>query len=477
MSIRGMPVLSALLAVVLGAAVAAAAGEDEEARQVLRRVQRSVVTLRNAEGASVAVVLRADGLLLTGSFVVSSPAPFHALVDTGVAGARPVAFRKVDVVGFHPQLDLALVRIDPREQKVALTPAVVSRAKGAPGQGVVAIGAPDDPAGARGLAAAGGLLSGVDREMGGAKYYQIDAPVTPGHAGGPLVDRAGQVLGIVAFAFSELEAVSFAIPLHDLDVSRFVPAAERKADSDRARELLAAAERFARSADVSQRVEGRRGENWVLASAYATLAYRMALAAAPGEPRIYGNVGMLLRSLDQDPAAVPYLMRAIQLMPWDGDGGQAYRELGLALAKQGRLDQARSAWREGVAKQPYAARIWEDLAILHMMRRELPEAMNAASVALYIPERETRVTLLNDIREFVRAATPPASRGDIEARASVDAVRGELARMVTSSNRARAERQLYMTGPFRDLVRILGGPPVAGVERRIPQEPLVGLDR
>jgi S1-C subfamily serine protease len=476
MRIRRTVALAALLAMlVLGAA--AAAGADDDARQVLRRVQRSVVTLRNAEGASVAVVLRADGLLLTGSFVVSSPAPFHVLVDGGAAGARPVAFRKVDVVGFHPQLDLALVRIDPKEQKVALTPAMVSRAKGTPGQSVVAIGAAADSAGTPGLAVAGGLLSGVDREVSGAKYYQIDAPVTPGHAGGPLVDRTGQVLGIVAFAFSDLEAVSFAIPLHDLDVSRFVPASERKADSERARELLVAAERFVRNADLAQRVEGRRGENWVLASAYATLAYRMALAAAPGESRIYGNVGMLLRSLDQDAAAVPYLMRGIQLMPWDADNGLAYRNLGLALAKKGRLDQARGAWREGLAKQPYAAGICEDLAILHMMRRELPEAMHAASVALYIPDRDTRVSLLNELREFVRAATPPASRGDIEARASVDAIRGELARMITSSNRARGERQLYLTVPFREMVRMLGGPPVAGVEKRIPQEPLPGLER
>lgn len=468
--------LSALLAsLVLG--TAASAGDDEDARQVLRRIQRSVVTLRNAEGASVAVVLRADGLLLTGSFVVSSPAPFHALLDGGAPGARPVTFRKVDVVGFHPQLDLALVRIDPKEQKVSLTPAVVSGGRGTPGQSVVAIGAAADPAGGSGLVVASGLLSGVDREVSGAKYYQIDAPVTPRHAGGPLVDRTGQVLGIVAFSFSDLEAVSFAIPLHDVDVSRFVPASERKADSERARELLAAAERFAQNATLAQRLEGRRGENWVLASAYAALAYRMALAAAPGESRIYGNVGSLLRALDQDAAAVPYLMRAIQLMPWDADNGLVYRNLGLALAKQGRLDQARGAWREGLAKQPYAARIWEDLAIFHMKRRELPDAMHAASMALYIPDRDTRVSLLNDMREFVRGATSPGSRGDIEARTSADAIRGELARMVTSSNRARGERQLYMTAPFRELVLSLGGPPVPGVEKRIPQEPLPGLER
>ena len=87
------------------------------------------------------------------------------------------------------------------------------------------------------------------------------------------------------------------------------------------------------------------------------------------------------------------------------------------------------------------------------------------------------MSLLNELRDFVRAATPPGSRGDIEARASVDAIRGELARMVTSSNRARGERQLYMTVPFRELVRTLGGPPVAGVEKRIPQAPLPGLER
>ena len=476
-SVSRLLALSALVgSTVLGLAPGSVrAADDEEAVRVLRSVQRSLVTLRSVEGESVGIVLRADGLILTGSFVVASPVPFQVVVEGSGAKAKPVVFRKVQVVGYHPRYDLALVRIDPKEQRAPLTPAAVSQAKGNPGQSVYAVGAGSGPE--QGLTVAGGILSAVDREVDGASYYQMDAPVTAAHAGGPLVDRGGKVLGIVAFTFGELEAVSFAIPLHDVDPAGFVSAANRKADSGRAQELIAAAERFSRNSLLAQRMEGRRGASWFTSTAYALLAYRMALAAAPGEPAIYYNIGMFLRSLDVDAAAVPYLVRSIQMMPWARDNGRSYRELGLALAKQGGGEVAHAAWREGVTKQPYASQIWEDLAIYHLMRRELHDAMYTSSVALFIPEQGTRVNLLNDIRARVRSVLPGPTLAEIDARTSVDALRADLGRMVASSNRARAERQLYVTRAFRDLVTRLGGPPVAGVEQRIPQDPLPRLER
>lgn len=455
----------------------ALAADDEEAVLALRRMQRSVVTLRSVEGRSTGVVLRADGLILTGSFVVASPVPVHVVVEGSGAKAKPTVFRKVELIGYHPHYDLALVRIDAKEHKVPLTPATVSRVKGNPGQSVYAIGVTGEPGSEPGLAAAGGILSAVDREVDGANYYQMDAPLGAGHAGGPVVDRSGNVLGIVAFAFAELEAVSFAIPLHDVDLAGFVSASNRKADSGRAQALIAAAERFSRNSLLSLRLEGRRGASWFSSTAYAVLAYRMALAAAPGEPVLYYNIGMFLRSLDEDAAAVPYLVRAIQMTPWAPDNGSSYRELGLALAKQGGLEAAHAAWREGVTKQPYASLIWENLAIYHLRRRELPDAMYAASVALYVPEHATRVTLLNEIRARVRSVLPGPTLAEIDARTNADALRADLGRMVALSNRARAERQLYVTRAFRDLIRSLGGPSVAGVEQRIPQDPLPGLER
>ena len=41
-----------------------------------------------------------------------------------------------------------------------------------------------------------GLLSGVDREIDGVKYYQISAAINPGNSGGPLFNAQGQLIGI-----------------------------------------------------------------------------------------------------------------------------------------------------------------------------------------------------------------------------------------------------------------------------------------
>ena len=100
--------------------------------------------------------------ILTNAHVVSSPLPYVVKVDVqdaagddGTAPAdkspagktRAVTFKHVEVVGYHPRLDLALVRIDPKELKEAkasLRPVTVAKEKGEPGQRVYVIG---DPAG------------------------------------------------------------------------------------------------------------------------------------------------------------------------------------------------------------------------------------------------------------------------------------------------------------------------------------------
>src|SRR3954470_5865893 len=190
-SARWVAVAAVVLAVVMGWGRAAVAQQEEEAVAVYRQVSPAVVSLQNAEGSGTGVLIGSDGLILTNAHVVTSPLPFEARVDVVEAGkTREVVFKRVELLGLHPKLDLALVKIDPAEQRVRLPVAQVAKTKAQPGQRVYVIGNPAAGKTILTKSITSGMLSAADREIPDepGRYYQIDAAINPGNSGGPLCD-------------------------------------------------------------------------------------------------------------------------------------------------------------------------------------------------------------------------------------------------------------------------------------------------
>ena len=133
-----------------------------------------------------------------------------------VGGNASVVIRRPDgktltarVETSAPELDIAVIRItspDPNQPTLPMGSGVHARA----GQEVIALGTP------LGLqnTVTRGIVSAV-REVGGLTLVQTDAAINPGNSGGPLLNRAGQVIGITTMSMrsSVAQGLSFAIAI------------------------------------------------------------------------------------------------------------------------------------------------------------------------------------------------------------------------------------------------------------------------
>jgi len=132
---------------------------------------------------------------------------------------------EAEIVGVAPNYDLAVIR---PKQKRALPPpiAVASSASLKVGQSSFAIGSP------WGLdqSLTTGVISGLRRDLPTTRGHEVtnmiqtDAAVYPGNSGGPLLDSAGRLIGVITISYrldAPNTALGFAIPSDS--VSRVVP--------------------------------------------------------------------------------------------------------------------------------------------------------------------------------------------------------------------------------------------------------------
>jgi S1-C subfamily serine protease len=154
------------------------------------------------KGSGTGFLVDGAGHVLTNAHVAGK----CAMVVVGIDGKRLSAV----VVSRNAQLDLALLATR------AFTPTYATFRAGAParaGEAVTAAGFP-----LRGLLASGpivttGIVNATAGLLDDRSRLQISAAVQPGNSGGPLLDAAGNVIGVVV---SKLDAMEVAKSTGDL---------------------------------------------------------------------------------------------------------------------------------------------------------------------------------------------------------------------------------------------------------------------
>lgn len=159
-------------------------------------------------GLGSGVIISPDGYILTNNHVVGAADEIKvSLNDKREFTAK--------VIGKDPKTDLALIKIDTKEQLPAGT--LGDSDKTEIGDWVVAIGNPFDV----GITVTAGIVSAKGRFFPGGNNYddfiQTDASINPGNSGGPLFNTDGQVIGINTLIYTRTGAnngIGFAIPIN-----------------------------------------------------------------------------------------------------------------------------------------------------------------------------------------------------------------------------------------------------------------------
>ncbi len=187
--------------------------EGINVKAVLEAVQESVVIVKtpteeNPDSGGSGFVVAADGHIITNEHVVRDA----ETVAVRLFGGELVP---AEIVASDPTRDLAVLRID----RDGLPAVRLGSAEGVEvGDEVIAIGNAFSIDGEPTVTA--GIVSGLDRDIEFpdgkrlVRLIQTDAAINPGNSGGPLVNAAGEVIGVnTAIRAGFAEGIGYAISI------------------------------------------------------------------------------------------------------------------------------------------------------------------------------------------------------------------------------------------------------------------------
>jgi Do/DeqQ family serine protease len=181
---------------------------------LLQRFPESRAAVRHSHVLGTGFIFDPQGYVLTNYHVISG----YEEIVVRLADGTEFGGDSVKLVGVDPWSDLAVLKINARQRLPTVRLGNSDRLD--VGDWVAAVG---NPFGLQGTLTAG-VISAFDRSgipmSGGPQYQdfiQTDASINPGNSGGPLVDEAGEVIGVNSGIRSPIKGsvgIGFAIPIN-----------------------------------------------------------------------------------------------------------------------------------------------------------------------------------------------------------------------------------------------------------------------
>ena len=181
--------------------------EEKEKTQIIKESQSRVFTIFTETGLGSGFLFEEKGTVVTNAHVVAG---YTEVVVRNVNGQQTTG----QVIGISDEYDVALIQVDDYEGEVPLELEINETEIGSE---VIALGSP------QGLenSASIGYLTGLDRSFESdfqyENVYQVDAQISPGSSGGPLLDaKTGKVIGINSALLTADQSIGFSIPLYTM---------------------------------------------------------------------------------------------------------------------------------------------------------------------------------------------------------------------------------------------------------------------
>jgi hypothetical protein len=236
-AVRRAPTGGAAGGAASGGSAAAAPGPaiaPASSRELARRALVSAAALRCRDSGGSGFFVAPD-LVVTNAHVLCSG---DDTIQVGLSNDRTLVGR---VVQRDFSLDLGLVRVAGANVEPMPLGDVADLAAG---DRVMIVGSPVG----LDFTVQEGSIANLQRSANGVAYLQLDAKVSPGNSGGPVVDSAGRVVGIVSMKVSGegVEGIGLALPINYLYATSNAfasPPSDAAAASEAFRQMVARAQR------------------------------------------------------------------------------------------------------------------------------------------------------------------------------------------------------------------------------------------
>ena len=201
--------------------------EEANLADLVKKVSPTVVSIvttqvsgqgyfqQEVEGAGTGIVISSDGYIVTNKHVVSGARTVQVVMSDGTRHSD------VSVIGADPLNDIAFLKM--KGVKDLPVASLGDSGTVRVGQNAIAIG---NSLGQYQNTVTSGIISGLGRPVTAASselgsrvesltdLLQTDAAINPGNSGGPLINMAGQVIGINTAIAADAQGIGFAIPIN-----------------------------------------------------------------------------------------------------------------------------------------------------------------------------------------------------------------------------------------------------------------------
>ncbi|MDM1047185.1 S1 family peptidase [Sphingobacterium hotanense] len=166
----------------------------------IRNINKETVNQAALQYGATGFMLTKDGYVVTNYHVVNGADSIHLQNNKGES------FR-ASIIHTDPEKDIAILHIsDTTFTKPSYIPYTFKRQNLDLGEGIYTIGYPRDEA-----VYGEGYLSSETGYSGDTTAYQISVPVNPGNSGGPVLDKFGNIIGIISGKQKGIDGAAFAI--------------------------------------------------------------------------------------------------------------------------------------------------------------------------------------------------------------------------------------------------------------------------